>query len=45
MVASFRKQKVKDKDRVVHWDPKTTQYVLELPEEEVLRSLGDYETL
>jgi hypothetical protein len=38
MAASFVKQVIKDADKVGHWGLKTTQYVLGLPEREVLRS-------
>jgi hypothetical protein len=38
MVASFVKQKMKDAEKVVHLDPKTTQYVLGLPVQEMMRS-------
>ncbi|KAM6494870.1 hypothetical protein JOM56_009493 [Amanita muscaria] len=36
--ASFRKQKIKGAEKVGHWNEKTSQYVLALPEEEVFRS-------
>jgi hypothetical protein len=39
MAASFIKQNIKDASKVAHSSSKITQYVLELPEEEVLRSL------
>ena len=38
MAASFEKQIIKDADKVGDWDSKIAQYVLGLPEQEVLRS-------
>ncbi|KIM91763.1 hypothetical protein PILCRDRAFT_811037 [Piloderma croceum F 1598] len=39
MAASFAKQRFEnDAEQVAHWDLKTTQYVLGLPEREVIRS-------
>lgn len=38
MAVSFQKQILKDSAKVDHWDSKTAQFVLGLPEQEVLRS-------
>jgi hypothetical protein len=38
MMASFVQQRFKDAEKCAHWQQKTTQYVLGLPEEEVMRS-------
>ena len=38
MATSFEKQIIKDADKVGDWDSKIAQYVLGLPEQEVLRS-------